>query len=141
MPIYIHPATLVIDKKAVVKKYKGGLEQFRKDYSMPKSDRMQEDDELIAINAFNPEDIDIENLVTNGLSFDEVNQYSNDFAFVLRYSSEYWKVDWLMDNSVFAWHINTHQKCKERAIEISEMPMQNIIDKMDKVRICLLRFY
>jgi hypothetical protein len=132
LPVYIHPATLVIDKRAINKKYNGGLNQFRDDYFMPKSERMQEDDELIAINALNPEDFDLEKLVENGLSFDEENQYSNDFAIVLRYSSEYWKVDWLTENSVFAWHINSDQRCIHRAKEISEMSTETIAEKMEE---------
>ena len=132
MPVYLYPATLVIDKKAVADKYNGGLDQFRKDHFVADTDRAQEDDELLAINGMDPEDFDIDDLVRKGLDFDEAKQSSNDFAIVTRYKNVYWKVNWVMDNSVFAWHINTHKKCEDRANVISNMPMQIIMDKMDE---------
>ena len=47
MPIYIHLANLIIDKKAVSSKYNGGLAQFRLDYKIGQGSYNQENKKAI----------------------------------------------------------------------------------------------
>jgi len=132
MPVYIFLSNLIITKKAVIEKYAGGLEQFRKDYKIPEWEVNHEDDELFSLSKMNADEFDIERLMSKGLSFDIDAQKSEDFTILNRYGGEFWEVPWLENNRVFAWHTNTSSACKARMEEICNMTMDAIMEKNDK---------
>jgi hypothetical protein len=70
MPVYLHIFNLIIDKKAIIKKYSGGIEQFRIDYKIPQSEINQEDDELFSLGQMGTDEFDIESLINKGLNYD-----------------------------------------------------------------------
>lgn len=126
MPVYLNVYNLIINKESIIRKYKGGLIQFKKDFPIDNSEINQEDDELIAFGQLNFDCLDIDSLISGGLDFDEENQYSEDFTIIYRYGKNFWNVEWLLDNSVFAWHVNSNPKLIERVVEISEMTIEEI---------------
>lgn len=132
MPIYIDLFSLVLDKKIIAQKYHGGIHQFRIDYHIPESEINDEDDELFALGQMNADEFDIDALVAKGLSYDEAQQRSDDFTITCRYGDILWKVDWLEENGVFAWHIHTQESQKQRAIQISEMFVDEIFAEIEK---------
>jgi len=132
MPIYLHLANLIILKTAVEKKYTGGLDQFRIDYGIGEDNYNQEDNELFAIASMNTDDFDYEQLITDGLHFDEELQFSTDFTVMSRYGFFFWKTDWIEDNRVFAWHIDTNKEAIERANYIANLSIDYIQEKRDE---------
>jgi hypothetical protein len=102
MPVYLNIFNLIIKKDTISEKYIGGLEKFRKDYQIDNSEINQEDDELFALGAMNSDEFDIEDLILNGLSFDNNNQSFNDFTIIYRYDNSLLEVNWLQHNRVFA---------------------------------------
>jgi len=71
MAVYLHIYNLIISKKAVTEKYKGGGFLFRKDYYPSLSGIHQEDDEMFSLAQMNVDKFDIDRLISNGLSFDK----------------------------------------------------------------------
>ena len=132
MPIYINLANLIIDKNAIRNNYKGGLGEFRNKYSINGENLNQEDNELFSLAEMNIEDFDIDELINNGLHYDEVLNFSNDFVLKARYSNYQWQVNWLQDNNVFAWHIHCKKKLIEKAIQIGNLTMDEIIIMFEK---------
>lgn len=132
MPVYLDIFNLIIDKKAVVQKYSGGIEQFRIDYGIPQSEINQEDDELFLLGQMEPDEFDIDRLVSKGLSYDTDRQQSDDFTIVYRYGEFFWDVKWLKHNRVFAWHIDVSGDLKLKMDEISNMTMDDIIKQSEK---------
>jgi hypothetical protein len=132
MPIYIHLANLIIDKNAIKNNYKGGIEEFKNKYSINGENLNQEDNELFSLAEMNIEDFDIDELINNGLHYDEVLNFSKDFVLKARYSNYQWEVNWLQDNNVFAWHIHCEKKLIEKAIQIGNLTMDEIIIMFDK---------
>lgn len=126
MPIYLNIYNLIIKKDTIIEKYIGGLEQFRMDYQINNSEINQEDDELFAIGAINLDEFDIDDLILNGLSFDNNNQSLNDFTIIYRYDNSLSEVNWLKHNRVFAWHIETSNISLALVNQISEMSMDKI---------------
>lgn len=129
MPVYLYICNLIIKKESIIQKYKGGLAQFRVDFEIDNSEINQEDDKLISLGQIDFDSFDVEKNISGGLHFDKEKQYSEDFAFVYRYGNEFWNVNWLEENSVFAWHINSDPKLIERAKEISAISMDQIIER------------
>jgi len=133
MPIYIHLANIVVDKKIIDKKYDGGCNQFRIDWDIDTGIYNQEDDELFGVARMNYDEFDIEKLIEGGLEYNEDLENSNDFVIVTRYDGPLWKTDWLDNNGIFVWHSKCIQEQKERAIHIGEvMTMEEIIDLGEK---------
>jgi hypothetical protein len=132
MPVYLHIFNLIIDKQSVIEKYSGGVEQFRIDYDIPLSEINQEDDELFSLGGMDVDQFDIDRLVSSGLSFDIEKQISNDFTIIYRYGDIYWEVNWLKNNSVFAWHIDVNSDLKLKMDEISNMSMGYINQQIEK---------
>lgn len=132
MPVYLHIFNLVIDKQSVIEKYTGGIEQFRIDYDIPSSEINQEDDELFSLGRMDVYQFDIDRLVSSGLSFDKERQMSNDFTIIYRYGDIYWEVNWLKNNSVFAWHIDVNSDLKLKMDEISNMTLDYINEQREK---------
>jgi len=133
MPIYIHLANIVVDKKIIDKKYDGGCNQFRIDWDIDTGIYNQEDDELFGVARMNYDELDIEKLIQGGLEYNEDLENSNDFVIVTRYDGALWKTDWLGNNGTFVWHPKCIQEQKERARHIGEvMTMEEIIDLGEK---------
>jgi len=132
MPVYLDIFNLIVNKKAVSGKYSGGINQFRIDYNIPLSEINQEDDELFSLGQMNADQFDIDHLISSGLSFDEENQKSDDFTIVYRYGNNFWEVNWLEHNSIFAWHIETNNKLKIKMTEICKMNVEDIVIQMEK---------
>ncbi len=126
MPVYLNIFNLIIKKDTISEKYIGGLEKFRKDYQIDNSEINQEDDELFALGAMNSDEFDIEDLILNGLSFDNNNQSFNDFTIIYRYDNSLSEVNWLQHNRVFAWHVDTSNISLALVNQISEMFMDKI---------------
>jgi hypothetical protein len=140
MPIYIDIFSLILDKKVVAQKYHGGLAQFRIDYHIPASEINEEDDELFSLGQMNADEFDLAALVAKGLSYDDKLLRSDDFTITCRYGDILWKVDWLEENGVFAWHVNTQSAQKQRAIQISEMFVSEIFAEIEKGNYLLKTF-
>ncbi len=128
MPVFIHLSILVVDKKAIKKKYKGGISAFKNNYYWGEDTNNQEDDELFAVASMNSDDQDIEELISNGLSFDIKSQRSDDFTIVNRYGGALWPVSWLEHGYSFAWHVDAVENFIEKAKAIDEMTMEKIAD-------------
>jgi hypothetical protein len=128
MPIYIHLSNLILDKQIIQAKYPGGIEQFRIDFETEADNNHQEDERLLSLATMNSDEFDINLLTSKGLSFDWEKRSCSDFVILNRYGGNEWPVDWLEDNSVFAWHID--------ACPISIAAAEKIANEsMDSIRI------
>jgi len=132
MPVYLHIFNLIIDKKAIIKKYSGGIEQFRIDYEIPLSEINQEDDELFSLGQMNVDQFDIDSLIAKGLSYDIDEEKSDEFTIVYRYGDFMWDVNWLKHNRVFAWHVDTSIDLKLKMDRICNMTMDDISKQMEE---------
>ena len=102
MPIYVHLSNFIVDKKAVERSFNGGVDAFRERFMINSEPYNQEDNQLFSISRMNVDEFDIRRFIIGGLFFDEEKQYSNDFTICQRYGGIMWKVDWLLENKVFA---------------------------------------
>jgi len=132
MPLFIHLSILVVDKKAIKKKYTGGVSAFKNNYYWGEDTNNQEDDELFAIASMNSDDQDIEELISNGLSFDIQSHRSDDFTIVNRYGGALWPVSWLKHGYSFAWHVDADENFIEKAKAVDEMTMEKIADLFEE---------
>ncbi len=132
MPVFIHLSILVVDKKAIKKKYTGGISAFKNNYYWGEDTNNQEDDELFAVASMNSDDQDIEELISNGLSFDIKSQRSDDFTIVNRYGGALWPVSWLEHGYSFAWHVDADENFIEKAKAVDEMNMEIIADLFEE---------
>ncbi len=64
MPVYIHLSNLVFTKSDIEQHYKGGLEAFRERFFW-KDCNNQEDNEIFAIAAMNPDELPVDELKEN----------------------------------------------------------------------------
>ncbi len=131
MPTYIHLANLIFEKKTIQEKYHGGIEQFRLDYDFSEESVNQEDDVLFSLTAMNIGDFQVDLLVAKGLYFDGVAQSSTDFVAIERYGDFNWKYEGLEHNNVFVWHVNTPIQKIEKAKEIGNMLMDDLLKLID----------
>ncbi len=133
MPLYLHLANLIIDKQTIIKKYDGGIEQFRLDYIHEKESFNQEDDELFSITRMNEDEFDYASLASKGLQYDEAKNCSDDFVVYVRYSGMLWPVDWLEENKVFAWHRSCHPALIRKAKYVGEnVTMDEVVAAFDR---------
>jgi hypothetical protein len=132
MPTYIHLANLIINKAAVEEKVDGGCDAFRKYLHERENELLQEDDELFSLTRMNYDEFNIDKLVEFGLDFDEKKFCSKDFVLIVRYGGEHWSVDWLENNTIFAWHIESDVALIEKAKKISNMFMDEIAEMQDR---------
>ncbi len=132
MPTYIELQNLIVPKDIIAKKYKGGIEAFRIWFDRETGSRSQEDNETFSIARMNSCDADIEDLVANGLSYDYKKKRSNDFCVISRYEGSYWEVDWLENNTIFAWHKNCKPEQIELANKVAATPMEEIEAAFDR---------
>jgi hypothetical protein len=132
MPVFINLCILVVDKKAIKKKYIGGLSAFKDNYYWGDDTNNQEDDELFAIASMNSDDQDIDELVSKGLSFDVSSKRSEDFTIVNRYGGALWPVSWLQHGYSFAWHVDADESYIEKAKAVDVMTMEKIADLFEE---------
>ena len=130
MPIYLHTASLIIDKEAVKAKYKGGLIQFRKDHMT--GIQCQEDQELFIIAAHRTEELDITSLTSKGFLYNDENPYSNDFTIYQRPGGFLWEVDWVDANGVYVWHTKCSEAHKKEVERIYNMEVKEVERLMKK---------
>lgn len=132
MPTYIHLANLIINKEAVEKKVVGGCEAFRKYVHERENELLQEDDELFSLTRMNYDEFNLDKLVEFGLDFDDKNFCSKDFVLIVRYGGELWSVDWLENNLIFAWHVESDSALINKAKEVSNMLMDDIVELIER---------
>ena len=130
MPVYIELANLIVPKPVIEKKYAGGADQFRKDYSIG-DNHHQEDDLLFSISRMNCDDYDLKKLVEKGLDYDFKEGRSTDFTILSRYGGVLWDMDWLEYNDMFAWHINTEEEKIDMARKRNELTMDKISEMFE----------
>lgn len=126
MPVYLTFASLIIDKEAIEKKFKGGVNQFRNNYFKCQGKPSQEDDEVFLIARMNCNDYDLDELVSMGFEYDQTRKFSNDFVIHQRYYGYLWQVDWIEDNSFYVWHTKTESLLISKAKMFGEITMNEI---------------
>lgn len=127
MPVFIHHACLIAEKRVIELKYAGGLVAFRKDFQMEDDESYHQEDRLIvAIAAMDPEDFDLLQLKDKGLHFNPELGMSDDFTIVSRYGESPWTLPWLHKNTTFAWHADTDHLAVAQAQRIDGMFMSEI---------------
>jgi len=131
MPVYIELANLIVPKPVIEKKYAGGADQFRTDYSIDGDNYHQEDDLLFSISRMNCDDYDLKKLVEKGLDYDFKEGRSTDFTILSRYGGVLWDMDWLEYNGMFAWHINTEEEKINMARKRNELTMDKILEMFE----------
>jgi len=131
MPVYIELANLIVPKPVIEKKYAGGADQFRTDYSIDGDNYHQEDDLLFSISRMNCDDYDLKKLVEKGLDYDFKEGRSTDFTILSRYGGVLWDMDWLEYNYMFAWHINTEEEKIDMARKRNELTMDKISEMFE----------
>ena len=131
MPVYIELANLIVPKPVIEKKYAGGADQFRTDYSIDGDNYHQEDDLLFSISRMNCDDYDLNKLVEKGLDYDFKEGRSTDFTILSRYGGVLWDMDWLEYNGMFAWHINTEEEKIDMARKRNELTMDKISEMFE----------
>ncbi len=128
MPVFINNvANIIIQKTTIKEKYIGGIKQFKIDYSYGDETYNQEDDELFSITYQNLYSGEFQYLYEKGLHYDKLNDYSKDFVPAFYFGGLLWKADWLNANAAFAWHKDCEPKQIERAQQIGNMLMDDII--------------
>ncbi len=132
MPVYLLLANLIIEKETVVRKYTGGLEQFRLDYKIGGNNFHQEDDELFCIARMNVDEYDLERHTEKGLHYDWEQDFSTDFVIKRRFDEPLWPAPWLQYSGLFAWHINAKAEQIARAFEIGATSVDEIMAQRDK---------
>ena len=125
MPVYIHPANLIINKKAITERYNGGIEQFRKDFG-DDNKFFQEDVELFALARMNCDEFNERKLVDGGLHYDRETNTSKDYVIVSRYGGGLWQVDWLTNTGVFAYHTDCSPEHREKVNEIGSKTVEEL---------------
>ena len=117
MPVYLHPANLIVNKKAVAEKYKGGIEQFRRDFEKDNV-YFTEDNELFSLARMNIDEFPEYRLVEGGLQYDHEEKSSNDYVIISRYGGQLWEVDWLEASKVYAYHKDCSMGDRARVIQM-----------------------
>lgn len=132
MPTYIHLANLIINKSAIEQKVKGGCAAFREQKIFTNIELNQEDNDLFALTRMNPDEFDTCTLQEMGLDYNEKEDTSTDFTMVTRYGGILWKVDWLEQNGIYAWHVNSSPKEINLVKEKSNMLMSDAMKQIEQ---------
>ena len=132
MPTYIHLANLIINKSAIEQKVKGGCAAFREHKIFTNIELNQEDNDVFSLTRMNPDEFDTVTLQEMGLDYNEKEDTSTDFNMVTRYGGVLWKVDWLEQNGIYAWHVNSSQEEINLAKEKSNMLMSDAIKQIEQ---------
>lgn len=130
MPVFLHLANLIFDKRLLEQKYLGGCAQFTIDWNVSASDVHQEDDELISLASMNMDEFQIDKLIERGLEFNSEESFSMDFVAISRYRGPYWETEWLKSNGTFAWHVHCQKYQSDQAKHISEVMTMDEIQKL-----------
>ena len=132
MPTYIHLANLIINKSAIEQKVKGGCATFREQKIFTNIELNQEDNDVFSLTRMNPDEFDTGTLQEMGLDYNEKEDTSTDFTMVTRYGGILWKVDWLEQNGIYTWHVNSSPKEINLAKEKSNMFMSDAIKQIEQ---------
>ena len=131
MPLAIDIFALIVPTKVLETKYRGGIEQFKKDFFRG-NDTDMEDGELLGVGYMDADDVDVAKLMMAGLSFNMSEPFSEDFVIVSRYGNPLlWPCEWLIANSLHAWHVDASEENKKRAEEDGNMTMDRIVELID----------
>lgn len=131
MPLAIDIFALIVPKSILETKYRGGIEQFKMDFFRG-NDTDMEDGELLGVGYMDADDVDVEKLMMRGLSFNRSEPFSEDFVIVSRYGDPLlWPCEWLIQNSLHAWHAETSEANKKRAEEVGTMTMDRVFELID----------
>lgn len=106
MAVPIEFFSVVVPKHIIQQKYIGGINKYIAD--CPNKSYL-EDEYLTRVGFMSPQPLDkfCENLISNGLHFDEATFYSTDFVVAQSYLGKKWKADWLfIDDKDWATYQN-----------------------------------
>lgn len=134
MAVYLHHANLIVNKEAILEKYKGGIIAFRRKYINEKEPFNQEDDYLFSVSRWNIDEFDIDELAANGLSYNAATKHSEDFVLHARLEGFLWDTPWIKTNQIFGWHINAGLAEIAEANRISNLPYDQIVELQQKGR-------
>lgn len=121
MAAFRHLANQVFNKAAIVAKYKGTLDDFKKEFNwgLPND---QEDEYLLVISQMNFDELD------NDDAFIHAGLELNDFALLGRYGN-YRLTDWLVDAGEFFWHLEENKEIEHYKDWIGQYSMHEIVQK------------
>jgi hypothetical protein len=80
----------------------------------------------------NPDEFDLDTLMKLGLAYDEDQNSSTDFTIVTRYGGILWEVDWLQQNGIYAWHVNSSPEEITLAKLKSDMLMTTMVEILER---------
>jgi len=132
MPTYIHLANLIIHKSAIEQKMAGGCTAFRENYLFQNIELNQEDNYTFSLTRMNPDEFDLDALIELGLVYDEASNSSTDFTIVTRYGGILWEVDWLQQNGIYAWHMDSSTEEIALAKIKSDMLMTEMVEIIER---------
>lgn len=132
MPTYIHLANLIIHKSAIEQKIVGGCAAFRENYLFQNIELNQEDNYTFSLTRMNPDEFDLDALIELGLAYDEGQNSSTDFTIVTRYGGILWDVDWLQQNGIYAWHVDSSTEEIALAKIKSDMLMSEMAEIIER---------
>lgn len=132
MPTYIHLANLIIHKSAIEQKIVGGCAAFRENYLFQNIELNQEDNYTFSLTRMNPDEFDLDALIELGLAYDEGQNSSTDFTIVTRYGGILWDVDWLQQNGIYAWHVDSSTEGIALAKIKSDMLMSEMVEIIER---------
>lgn len=119
MAAFRHLANQVFNKAAIEAKYKGSIDDFKKEFNWG-SPNDQEDGYLLVISKMNFDELDGDDcLIQAGLE-------RNDFALIGRYGN-YREVDWLVDAGEFFWHIEENKEIGHYKEWIGQYSIQDML--------------
>lgn len=132
MPLYLHLANLIIDKRAVAAKYPGGIAGFRADHDIAEDNFHQEDLELFGLAAMNADELygRMEELMGHGLVYDRIDPTQSELVIVTRYGGALWKPGWLHTNSLHAWHSDCAPAVQAKAVRLG----RTTVDQLQAMR-------
>ncbi len=67
-----------------------------------------------------------------GLEYDKDTGYSNDFVIHQRYHGYLWRVNWMEDNTFYAWHINEENELKSKVKAFGNITVNEIEQVYEK---------
>ena len=132
MPTYIHLANLIIPKSAIEQKMAGGCVAFRENYIFQNIELNQEDNYTFSLTRMNPDEFDLDALIELGLAYVEFQNSSTDFTIVTRYGGILWEVNWLQQNGIYAWHVDSSTEEIALAKIKSDMLMSEMAEIIER---------
>lgn len=128
MAAFRHLANQVFNKAAIEAKYKGSIDEFKKEFNWG-SPNDHEDEYLLIISKMNFDELDGDDyFIQAGLEL-------NDFALIGRYGN-YREVDWLVDAGEFFWHIEENNEIGHYKDWIGQYSINEIIQKFGGLLPC-----